>query len=73
MKRSVEQGKRKVPVIEVDEGRLRAHVSEVVRQSVGETLNGLLEAEAGRSLAQPCLIHMFLWMASGSSVHGAAK
>ena len=40
------QQKRKVPVIEVDERQLRAHVSEVVRQSVEETLNGLLEAEA---------------------------
>lgn len=29
-------------------GQLRAHVSEVVRQSVDETLNGLLEAEADR-------------------------
>ena len=41
-----EQGKKKVPVIAVDEQELRAHVSEVVRQSVEETLNGLLEAEA---------------------------
>lgn len=46
MENSVEQDKRKVPVIEVDERQLRAHVSEVVRQSVEETLNGLLEAEA---------------------------
>ena len=41
-----EQGKKKVPVIAVDEQELRAHVSEVVRQSVEETLNGLLDAEA---------------------------
>lgn len=41
-----ERGKKKVPVIAVDERELRAHVSEVVRQSVEETLNGLLEAEA---------------------------
>jgi transposase-like protein len=41
-----EQGEKKVPVITVDERELRAHVSEVVRQSVEETLNGLLEAEA---------------------------
>lgn len=41
-----EQGKKKVPVIAVDEQELRSHVSEVVRQSVEETLNGLLEAEA---------------------------
>lgn len=38
--------KKKVSVIEVDESQLRAHVSEVVRASVEETLNGLLEAEA---------------------------
>jgi transposase-like protein len=41
-----EREKKKVPVIAVDERELRAHVSEVVRQSVEETLNGLLEAEA---------------------------
>lgn len=41
-----ELGKKKVPVVAVDEQELRAHVSEVVRQSVEETLNGLLEAEA---------------------------
>jgi transposase-like protein len=41
-----EPGKRKVSVISVDEQELREHVSEVVRASVEETLNGLLEAEA---------------------------
>lgn len=41
-----EFGKKKVPVIAVDEQELRAHVSEVVLQSVEQTLNGLLEAEA---------------------------
>lgn len=41
-----ESSKKIVPVIEVDEQRLRTHVSEVVRQSVEETLNGLLDAEA---------------------------
>ena len=41
-----EPGKKKVSVIAVDEQELRAHVSEVVRQSVEGTLNGLLEAEA---------------------------
>lgn len=46
MKAIKEQGKRKVPVVAVDELELRTHVSEVVRQSVEETLNGLLEAEA---------------------------
>lgn len=38
--------KKKVPVIEVDEKQLRSHVAEIVRQSVEETLNGLLDAEA---------------------------
>jgi transposase-like protein len=33
-------------VIKVDEGKVRQHVEEVVRQSVEETLNGLLDAEA---------------------------
>ena len=33
-------------MIAVDEEELRTHVSEVVRQSVEETLNSLLDAEA---------------------------
>ena len=33
-------------VIRIDEGKVRQHVEEVVRKSVEETLNGLLEAEA---------------------------
>jgi putative transposase len=33
-------------VIKIDEGKVRQHVEEVVRQSVEETLNGMLEAEA---------------------------
>ncbi len=33
-------------VIQVDEERVRGHVDEVVRSSVEETLNGLLDAEA---------------------------
>ena len=33
-------------VIKIDEGKVRQHVEEVARQSVEETLNGLLEAEA---------------------------
>lgn len=32
--------------LSVDEGKLKGHVDEVVRSSVEETLNGLLEAEA---------------------------
>ena len=42
-------GKNKVPVIAVDEEELRTHVSEVVRQSVEETLNGLLDGKLKRS------------------------
>jgi transposase-like protein len=33
-------------VIKIDEGKVRQHLDEVVRQSVEETLNGLLDAEA---------------------------
>jgi putative transposase len=33
-------------VIKIDEGKVRQHVEEVVRASVEETLNSLLEAEA---------------------------
>jgi putative transposase len=32
--------------LRIDDGKLRGHVHEVVRSSVEETLNGLLEAEA---------------------------
>ena len=35
-------------MVSVDEERVRGHVDEVVRSSVEETLNGLLEAEADR-------------------------
>lgn len=35
-------------VIEIDEGRIRDHLGEMVRGTVEETLNGLLEAEADR-------------------------
>ena len=41
-----ESYRKKLSVIAVDEQQLRSHVSEVVRQSVEETRNGLLEAEA---------------------------
>jgi len=34
--------------LQVDEGKLKNHVDEVVRSSVEETLNGLLDAEADR-------------------------
>jgi transposase-like protein len=33
-------------VIKIDEGKVREHLGEVVRETVEETLNGLLEAEA---------------------------
>jgi transposase-like protein len=33
-------------VIRLDEGQIRSHVDQVVRESVEQTLNGLLEAEA---------------------------
>lgn len=36
----------KAPVITIDDGQLRDHVAEVVRQNVEETLNALLDAEA---------------------------
>ncbi len=39
-------GNNKVPVISLDDTELRSHVSEIVRQSVEDTLNGLLDAEA---------------------------
>lgn len=35
-------------VLKVDEAEVRAHLDEVVRQSVEETLNGLLDADADR-------------------------
>jgi len=41
-----ESGAKLEGVIRVDESEIRSHVDEVVRQSVEETLNGLLEAEA---------------------------
>jgi transposase-like protein len=46
MDNSRDAKKRKLPVLAVDEQELRSHVSEVVRNSVEETLNGLLDAEA---------------------------
>jgi len=41
-----ESGAKLEGVIRVDESEIRSHVDQVVRQSVEETLNGLLEAEA---------------------------
>jgi hypothetical protein len=36
------------PVVQIDEGRIQAHLDEVVRTTVEETLNALLDAEADR-------------------------
>jgi putative transposase len=33
-------------VVQIDEGRIQQHLDEVVRSTVEETLNGLLDAEA---------------------------
>lgn len=41
-----DQGSFSGGVVRIDEGKLRGHVDQVVRASVEETLNGLLEAEA---------------------------
>jgi len=39
------------PVVQIDEGRIKAHLDEVVvRATVEETLNALLDAEAERQL-----------------------
>ena len=37
-------------VIQIDEGKVRDHLSEMVRGSVEETLNAMLEAEADKLL-----------------------
>lgn len=65
METSRENAKKIVPVIEVDEQRLRSHVTEVVRQSVEETLNGLLDAEAD-ALCQASRYGLFIkcWKAA---------
>ena len=39
-------------VIQIDEGQIQAHLGEVVRSTVEETLNALLDAEADQSV--PC-------------------
>lgn len=36
------------PVVQIDEGRIQAHLDEVVRSTAEETLNALLDAEADR-------------------------
>ncbi len=43
------QGREKLSqVIEIDEGKIQAHLDEVVRSTVEETLNAMLDAEADR-------------------------
>lgn len=54
---SVRSGK----MLKVDEAQVRSHVGEVVRQSVEETLNGRLEAEADQ-----------LCGANGTDVHAVS-
>lgn len=46
MEDNVKSNEKKVSVISVDETQLRSHVAEVVRKSVEDTLNSLLDAEA---------------------------
>ncbi len=38
----------RLPAIQVDEAQIHAHLDRVVRQTVEDTLNGLLDAEADR-------------------------
>ena len=35
-------------VIQIDEGKIQSHLGKVVRKTVEDTLNGLLDAEADR-------------------------
>jgi hypothetical protein len=44
--RKAEPGSRWGPVVQIDEGRIQVHLDEVVRSTVEETLNALLDAEA---------------------------
>ena len=41
--------------IEVDEGKIQSHLSEMVRRTVEETLNNLLDAEAERCMQRRSL------------------
>ena len=50
--------------LHVDEGKLRGHVDEVVRSSVEETLNGLLDAGRTTSARRSGMSdHRIGWMA----------
>ena len=42
------------PVVQIDEGKIQAHLDEVVRNTVEETLNALLELEADRLCGARC-------------------
>jgi len=42
------QGAKLSQVIQIDEGKIQAHLGEVVRSTVEETLNAMLDAEADR-------------------------
>ncbi|MCH5277350.1 MAG: transposase [Desulfovibrionaceae bacterium] len=46
MEGSRDSGKKEAAVIQVNEGELRQHVSKIVRESLEDTLNAMLEAEA---------------------------
>ena len=48
MENSLKDEKTKVPTITLDNTQLRDHVAGLVRQSVEDTLNALLDAEADR-------------------------
>ncbi len=43
-----EDSKRLADVISIDQDQLKGHVGEIVRSTVEQTLNGLLDAEADR-------------------------
>ena len=49
-------------VIKIDVGKVRQHVEEVVRTSVEETLNGLLEAEADQLCGAKCYERNMEWV-----------
>jgi 16S rRNA U1498 N3-methylase RsmE len=45
---AAEQGTNLSQVIQIDEGKIQAHLGEVVRTTVEDTLNAMLGAEANR-------------------------
>jgi len=46
--RDEKKGRRMGAVVQIDTGEIQQHVDEVVRDTVEETLNAMLEAEADR-------------------------